>query len=725
MLTQCEVRPGETIEYDLQYVTDSAVLEECIEWLQQQRQIGLDLETSGVRWNKDHIATLQVGNPFKGKVWVIDVRCFSRNQLRPVLDVLENPAVLKVGANLQFEYLFLRQHYGIRLANLADTQIVELTLRAGLFPISKSANDDGEGANRKAYGLTKLETVARRHLGIDIDKDHDLRTSFYATGKGQHSRAQLIYAANDVVYPFYVLQEQHKEVVERELEEIVKLEHQVLPVLADSEFHGIALDKRAWNALWQDSKQSRMDTQEALDDLMRSALHQNELFEEGATKERLRPQYPKSGKDLNYGSHEQIKWLVQTYCKSIGWPVEVVTSSARLHNLRKQYGQEWLAKQASWGHTKSVNDVPLWVIPENKYCVLVNTRTDTLRLARLRKQLPDELVSLLLDYSKYSTLEQTFGNEFVRKHVWPDGRVHTRFHQVITSTGRLSSEPNLQNIPKDQRYRKCFKPAKGNKFVILDYSQIEPRLSAEVSRDEVYVRTFQDHADLYVRVAEAMLGHEVDKSTPEGAAARTVFKVVVLALAYRMGAAKLRDRLTLGMEAEILAGEVEAPTFKYTLDLLTRYFEIHSGIRDYQERMGQLADPKGSGPKVWDKYLEAPVTWVEGPCGRKRFFPPEAENTFTEGPNGPIQSSSATITKRAAVVVYNEMRNRDIDGHIVNLVHDELVLEVPADRAEEVAKFAKELSEAAGKYYVPSVPIIAEYPKGTNGVCDAWIKEAA
>lgn len=721
----CKVGPEEFVEYTLTYVTRDEQVDEVLAWIDERKVAGLDLETSGLSAIFDRIATLQLGYPLGDNphVYVVDVRCLSEQSVRRILDAIKGPRMRKLGMNIRFECKFLQFHYGVVLERVQDVQVAELLLRAGLFPSgSDSDNEGSEGGSRKAYGATSLASQCRRYLGTTIKKNKDLVTSFYSTPPGRHDREQLEYAAGDTIYPFFIAKPQSKEIEARRLKNILDIEFECIPILADTELRGMQMDTTAWRALWQVAEQRRADARDRLDRLFSDVMGQHEMFATGILQKQ-RPLYPKTAKGLDYSSTRQIRWAIVEYCVRKSWPVEVVTDLTRWKRLKAEYGQVWLEKRKQDNPTLTVSDIPDWVVPENKHFLLLNTKADTLRLGKLRKQLPVELVDGLLEHSAASKLASTYGIEFLNKNVDANGVFHAEFHQLLTSTGRISTVPNSQNIPHQQEYRRCFIPHKGYKFIIADYSQIEPRLSAQVSGDPVYTEVFRNKQDLYIRIAEEMFGHKVIRGTPGGEADRTRSKTIVLGLAYRLGPAKLRDRLTLALEAQIMSGEEPAPTFAWALDLWKRFFELCSGVKAFQDEAALLADPRESPrQRIWDRYLQAEVTWIEGPCGRKRFFPPEAEDTYTEAPNAPIQGSSATITKAAAVLIWRKAKEMGVEVHIVNWMHDELVVEVPAEHAESFAPVVKGCMEEAGRFWITSVPVIAEFPKGTNGVVDAWVK---
>lgn len=710
------------------YITKPHELEMAVRCFRNHPTLGLDLETGGLSPFDSGIATLQLGVlnrllPDDPNAIVIDVRAFSPAQLRPIFDLLESRQVTKLGQNIRFEYRFLRHHYGVRSRKLADTQVAEMIIRAGL--LSPKNQTRGKNEDRQAYKLCSMASLMTRYCELDIDKDTDLRTSFFSTPVGQHSLRQIVYAASDVIYPFVIAQSQRLLIEERGLRGIIKVEMDLIPILGELEHRGVRVDKQQWRVLWQEALSKRTEAEKALDDLIRPFTMQPDLFDTEESKQR--PIYPKAGRPMNYSSSEQVKWALKKVCEGRGWHHHIVTDYKEVLELRVKHGQEWVKWNEEKGRTITPDDIPDWVIPEDAYCILTEADKNTLQLRKCRNQLPADLVDLFITYSKYDIRCDTFGNDWLIKNVnAKTGRVHTEVHQAVTNTGRLSTTPNLQNIPSDDRYRKCFVPAPGFKFVICDYSQQEPRLLAQVSKDPVYLGTYHRNDDLYLSVAEAMLGHRPDKKTDEGKLERKIFKAVVLAMAYRSGARKLRDQLTLGLVDAIMQGLVPAPSFEYAQQLHKRFFEVHEKVLEYQNLCSDGADPRRKeSPKIWDQVAGDVVTYVRAPCGRIRFFPPDAKNTYTEASNAPIQGGSATMTKAAACLIQRmiEEEGWEEKAFIVNLVHDEIVVEVHEMIAADFAPKMKQLMEDAGRFYCPDVPIAAEYPEGSSGVVDWWAKE--
>jgi hypothetical protein len=491
----------------------------------------------------------------------------------------------------------------------------------------------------------------------------------------------------------------------------------------------LGIDQNQWRELWRQAVVKQAEYKAKLDHLFRPDSIQGDLLPTAD----IRPtQARKRGKkELNYNAPVQVQRAIKQYCTRIGWSREIVVTQDRLTKLKAEYGREWIQSQESRGRFVTAEEVPSWYLPEDRYCDLTSLDGGLMELMKIRRQLPVELVDTYLAYKEWAKKAGTYGIEFLNKHVRKDGRIHPRFHQAVTTTGRISTEPNTQNIPRDAAYRHCFVPRPGYKYIIADFSQIEPRITAQESQDPVYLETYIDGADLYIRVAEVMLRQTVEfdaqgNLTEQWKIHRTTFKTVVLALAYRMGPHKLRNELTIALGAEIMAGKVPLPTIEYATQLHRNFLEVHRGLRAYQDMQSELADPANeSRPKLWDDYAQTAVTYVRGLCGRIRCFRPDSRTTYTEGANAPIQGHSATITKYAAVLIQQDIDDRGVDMHGCNYIHDELVYECEEARAEEMAEVVKRRMEEAGKRWLRDIPVVAEFPKHTNGVVDRWLKEAA
>jgi len=263
------------------------------------------------------------------------------------------------------------------------------------------------------------------------------------------------------------------------------------------------------------------------------------------------------------------------------------------------------------------------------------------------------------------------------------GRIHTSFNQTVTATGRLSSSnPNLQNIPirgdYGKKIRRAFIAEKGNMLISADYSQIELRIVAALSRDKTMLEAFKKGEDIHMRTAAEIWETAPDKVTPE---MRRNAKAVNFGIMYGMGA--------MGLAAGTGISRDEAQAF------IEKYFSVHKGIYQYLESIKQAAYAKG---------------YVETLFGRRRYFPElQTEHqglksmAEREAVNHPIQGTAADLMKLAMIKLYEIPQILQGRWKMILQVHDELIFEVPEKEAEEAAKIIKKTMEQVYDLGVPTV----------------------
>lgn len=299
------------------------------------------------------------------------------------------------------------------------------------------------------------------------------------------------------------------------------------------------------------------------------------------------------------------------------------------------------------------------------------------------------MVAKLLEYRHVQKLLST--GRTLLDHLHPvTGRIHADFRQIGTPTGRMScSEPNVQQIPNLPEVRCCFKSPPGKKLVVADYSQIELCILAEFSQDAKMIEAFQTGADLHRSTASLMLKVPLDQVTKEQ---RAMAKIVNYGLLYGMGAVGLAARI------ETTVAEAER--------LMARYFEVYQGVAEWLRAAADTAVAVKHSRTHW------------GRLWRFQFDPYDREQVATIqrlGKNAPIQGTSADILKRAMRLVYDGLKGRE--AHIVNSIHDELVVETDQTIAEEVAEIVQAQMVAAAQEFIRTIPVNAEV-----AVADAWMK---
>jgi DNA polymerase-1 len=304
-----------------------------------------------------------------------------------------------------------------------------------------------------------------------------------------------------------------------------------------------------------------------------------------------------------------------------------------------------------------------------------------------------ELPTLLMEYRELSKLENTYLDALPRLVNPKTGRLHTSFNQTVASTGRLSSsDPNLQNIPIRRELgrdiRRGFIPREGWLFLAADYSQIELRLLAHLSRDPLFVEAFQAGGDIHRQTAALIFDVPLAEvtSTMRGRA-----KTINFATIYGQGPHALSRQL--GIE------HAEAKQF------IARYFERFQGVRNYLDSMVAFAREHG---------------YVQTIFGRRRYIPELRERNFNirafgerTAANSPIQGSAADLIKIAMIRIDDALRTRKLQSKMILQVHDELVFEVFPEELEQVREVVKHEMEHAADL---SVPLLVDLGVGKNWV---------
>ncbi|NUR09591.1 MAG: DNA polymerase I, partial [Nocardioidaceae bacterium] len=306
--------------------------------------------------------------------------------------------------------------------------------------------------------------------------------------------------------------------------------------------------------------------------------------------------------------------------------------------------------------------------------------TDADSLVALNAKAPHPFLEALLRHRDVSRLRQTV--EGLLKTVQSDGRIHTTFNQLIAATGRLSStDPNLQNIPirteEGRRIREAFVVGGGfDTLLTADYSQIEMRIMAHLSEDDLLIAAFRSGRDFHSVTASRVFGVDPSEVTTE---MRAKIKAMNYGLAYGLSA--------FGLSAQLGIDTAEART------LMDEYFETFGGVRDYLA--GIVAQARRSG-------------YTETILGRRRYLPDltsdnrqRREMAERMALNAPIQGSAADIIKVAMLNVDDAVKAEGLTSRMLLQVHDELVFEVAPGEHEALEALVREQMGSAADLTVP------------------------
>jgi DNA polymerase-1 len=300
-----------------------------------------------------------------------------------------------------------------------------------------------------------------------------------------------------------------------------------------------------------------------------------------------------------------------------------------------------------------------------------------------------ELPAIILDWRMLTKLKNTYVDSLPTMIDPKTSRIHTRFNQAITATGRISSsEPNLQNIPirsdMGRRIREAFRSPKGFKILSADYSQIELRILAHITKDKTLIESFENGIDIHTRTAAEIFGIPLDEVTENH---RRQAKTINFGIIYGMGPHKLSGEL--GIKREVA---------KLYID---NYLSKYPNVKEYMENIAQAAARDG---------------YVTTIMGRRRSIPEIRSDNFNEREGGrriaintPIQGSAADIIKMAMVRIHEHLK--EMESRMILQVHDELVFEVQDRELDTVKEMVRNAMEQA---YPLEVPVRVDMGVGEN-----------
>jgi DNA polymerase-1 len=303
-----------------------------------------------------------------------------------------------------------------------------------------------------------------------------------------------------------------------------------------------------------------------------------------------------------------------------------------------------------------------------------------------------DIAQLILSYRQLTKLKSTYIDALPTMVNPKTGRVHTSYSQIGAATGRLASlDPNLQNIPvrteEGREIRRGFVAAPGHKFVAADYSQIELRVLAHVTRDPALVETFVEGRDIHAATAARLFGVPQDKVDKNQ---RRIAKTTVFGVIYGISSFGLSQRLGLDRAT--------------SQELINGLFASFPGIKAYIDEVQRTVRETG---------------YVSTLFGRRRYFAglaagdkgPQAQAALREAINAPIQGTAADLMKIAMVNTYRALEASGLRTRLLLQVHDELILEAPDDEVEAAAQLVCETMEGA---YQLAVPLGVEVEQGAN-----------
>jgi DNA polymerase I-like protein with 3'-5' exonuclease and polymerase domains len=342
--------------------------------------------------------------------------------------------------------------------------------------------------------------------------------------------------------------------------------------------------------------------------------------------------------------------------------LKVILASAEAH-VKELLGQEINIRS------------PVQLIPALKALGVKVKSTNKKSLTRVKHPVG----KALLQYKQYHKEYSGFVKGYLNRVNRASGRLYGNFQQVGTVTGRFSCQrPNLQQVPRNGGLRNAFVAADGYCFVIGDLGQIELRIAAELSRDPELIQLFQDGRDFHSETAaRVFVTEEIDSEM------RNKAKAINFGISYGMGISSLADHIG--------SSEEEAKHFR------RKYFQPYKHWQRYRRAAGSLAMESKYSTTFW---------------GRIRYYNSPRSNQWSDwqlrnrGMNTPIQAGCGDIFKLA--LHWLHQRLDEYDARVVNLIHDEVIVEVHERQVDEVKDIVQQTLIEAGEYFIKRVPVVAD-----------------
>ncbi len=453
-------------------------------------------------------------------------------------------------------------------------------------------------------------------------------------------------------------------------------------------FTGIELDKTMQTSDWSASELSNTQLEYAVRDAAIMLQLREQIVDrlendglERAAKLEFECVSPIAEMELNGFHLDRDRWRAQLE--------KVSAAQAKAADELQELLSSGVAQASLFGRSEINLDSQAQVVGAlQNLGVPIPDTTRAWQLQPLSEKYP--VVEKLLKYRTVQKSMTSFGEGFLDLVNPTTGRIHADFRQIGAPTGRFScSKPNLQQIPHDAAYRRCFTPAEGHKFVIADYSQIELRILADFSGDKKFIDSFVSGIDFHSSTASQVFGVGMENLTE---AQRSFAKRLNFGIVYGIGASRF------GMMTGLSQNEAE--------NTMRRYFGTFRQLEEYLRNEGRRL------------LEERRVRSSSGRLLRLKFDDNDQIQRSAARRNGinmPIQGTSADILKRSLRLLHDNLTGSG--AKLVNIIHDEVIVECPTAEAENAAAIVEKVMRTAGEEFVRAVPV-----KVDVRIADDWAK---
>jgi len=712
-------------------VKDGAGLEQVKQFLTRTNEFGYDLETNIVpTFFNRRVRTMQIGD--RNEQYVIDLLQFAQSTenliafqghhfkhnkhsgLQAVVDTvrpaLESNSHLKIGHNLDFDYKTSSWCLGLRPWHLYCTYLAEKVIHCGAVSFD-------------IRGFWALDDLVARYCGLKLDKTEQKTFDL----ESELTENQIVYGALDVRILFALRNAQRKVMEKDGLLQAAQIEFDSLPAFGDMHITGMKIDGERWMGLVNDIVVKR----------------ENQIAE--LDKEFL-PLVGEKGNPVNNLDELESIWR-NTKDRTERKAAREVFMAAR----RKYKAQ--LKQVDTYEGSASINYAsnPQLLVALRKMKGFTATTLPDTSDKTLSKLEHHPIIAKLQTFREYDKIISTYGQTFLEQYVDPDtGRIHSNIKQLGAATGRTSSsKPNVQNILKGADWRGCFVARPGKKIITIDYAGQELRIAADYSAEKSWIDAFNNGWDVHSVVADMLFGDEWTKGSEKNCAYASGFqkckckvhkdlrdniKAISFGICYGLSARKLAGDLSITLE------EAEA--------LLQKYYKANPQLMAYLTKSGndssmKLESRTKSGRRrkylkpTWEWAMrKAQERWGRLPTQKEimRTYTGAFESIKRQGKNTPIQGTGVDCVKIAMSCQIDVVNRTTMLWHLlndinkkyaeqgytaelINMVHDEIVLEASEEIAEEVREVAENAMRRAGAQLITKVVMEVE-----GNVADRWKK---
>lgn len=694
----------------------AGTFDQFFRWIVDMHSVEFDIETNVTPWWYDKkVITVQFGNA--ADQWVMQWSMLTDQQRQSIKEILESKKIEKLIHNALFECTVMLFN-DIRVQNVYDTMLAEMVLNGG--------------ADLGAYGL---DDCCFKYLDVILDKTE--QTTF---GDNILTPNKVVYAAQDVKYLYRIKFMQGLKAVELKydtFDKVVELENSIVPAFSEMVYHGMEVDKDWWIGLVREAEPLVAAALEKLNTWLLQEPFRTKALEMGFISEHDRVL-------INWNSPKQKDRLFKEFYPQIPGTTKAVVKKwmSMLMKAGEEY-PEWcpyylegntdlLEKEIIANHWQWLVDEQL-LIPALTPSINWNSTVQVLPLVQLVEKVSDLSAEslgrtshlLIADYEEFkdtAKLLSSFGEKWLQKYVEPDGKVRTRFRQVLETGRTSSSAPNQQQLPKNEKvgnkYRNAFILPKGWSWVSGDFVSEELVIITHLSKEKVWEEALAKGEDLHSRVSEVVFGKKWIDATETGCAyykrntngeiskqkckckrhkgMRDITKVLNFMLAYGGSHFKLASTLRIPVQ--------EAKK------IIEDYFKVLPQLKKTLDYLGNFGVQNGYIQTIYPYY-------------RRRFFPNHIFYTrFIDGHisgvqyhpglgeiqrasmNMPIQGTGGEILKVSMFKLYNYIHDNNLSDkvHMIMEVHDSIECAVRDDYTAEWSIIQSQLMEDAAKVLIPS-----------------------